>query len=137
MKYFTNRSGDIGITFKGCEMTLSVPLHNVIYYSHIVLVFGKCFDQLHLWGPVFCFKTDPKYAHHVFCQFALEYFGDSRASAHLFDAYKDCMCSVYLAQCIEVESAFTQTRVKIPSFNFEGARMFQLSFDNKSSQDQI
>jgi hypothetical protein len=53
MKYFTNRSGDIGITFNGCNTTLSVPWHDVIYYSHIIKFFGKCFDQLHLWGPVF------------------------------------------------------------------------------------
>ncbi len=39
-----------------------------------------------LWevlGPVFSFKTDPEYAHHVFHQLALEYAGDSQASAQL------------------------------------------------------
>jgi hypothetical protein len=64
------------------------------------MFFDKCFDQTHPWGPVFRFKTDPEYAHHVFRQFASEYFGDSRASAQLFAAYKDCMCSVYREQCI-------------------------------------
>ena len=131
MKYFTNQSGDIGIMFNGCEMTLSVPWHNVIYYSHIIMFFGKCFDQLRPWGPVFCFKTDPEYAHHMFRQFTSEYFSDSQASAQLFASYKDCMYSVYLARCKFAESMFTQTRAKaVPSFNFEGVRMFHLSFNN-------
>jgi hypothetical protein len=130
LHYFTNRSGDIGIKFEGYKSTLSVPWHNVINFLHIIMFFGKCFDQTCPWEPVFCFKTDPEYAHHVFCQFASEYFGDSRASAQLFAAYKDCMCSVYQEQCIAAESTNVTTRSMIPNFNFEDARIFQSSFDN-------
>ncbi len=94
------------------------------------MFFGKCFDQTRPWEPVFHFKTDPEYAHHVFRQFAPEYFGDSRASAKLFAAYKDCMCRVYQEQCIVAESTKVTTRSMIPNFNFEDARIFQLSFDH-------
>jgi hypothetical protein len=128
-KYFTNRSGDFGISFDGCETVLSVPWHDVIHYLLVVMFFGWCFDHLLPWGPVFCFKTDPKYAQHVFRRFASEYFGDLQASAQLFGAYKDCMCSVNRSQCIEAESKYTETIAKIPNFSFEHARMFQSSFD--------
>jgi hypothetical protein len=30
------------------------------------MFFGKAVDQSCPWGPVFQFKTDPEYAHHVF-----------------------------------------------------------------------
>ena len=55
------------------------------------MFFGKCFDQSRPWSPVFHFKSDPEYAHHVFRQFASEYFGDSRVSSQLFAAYKECL----------------------------------------------
>ncbi len=58
-KYFTNRSGDFGITFDGCEMILSVPWHDVIYCADVVMILRKSFDQSRPWGPVFRFKADP------------------------------------------------------------------------------
>ena len=76
-KYFLNRSGDFGISFDGYKTILSVPWHDVIHCAQVLMFFGKSFDQSRPWGPVFRFKLDPKYAHHVFFQFALEYFGDS------------------------------------------------------------
>jgi hypothetical protein len=94
------------------------------------MFFGRCIDRLRSWGPVFWFKTNPEYAHHVFHQFASEYFDDLQASAQLFMAYKDCMCRVYCSQCLEAESTYTVTKAKIPKFNFDAARMFQSSFDN-------
>ncbi len=109
---------------------LSVPWHNVIHYSHIVMFFGRCFDQLRPWGPEVRFKTDPEYAHHVFRRFALEYFGDSQALAQLFTAYKDCMCNIYRARCLDVETTYTPTRSKMRTFNFDAARIFQLRFNH-------
>jgi hypothetical protein len=94
MNYFANCSKDFGILFEGCNKILSIPWHNVIEYSHIIMFFAKSFDQMHPWGPAFCFKTDPEHAHHVFCQFALGYFANSQASSQLFTAYKECLCSV-------------------------------------------
>jgi hypothetical protein len=53
MKYFHDMSGDIGIAFDGCESILSIPWHDIIYYSHVIMFFGKQFDQSRLLGPVF------------------------------------------------------------------------------------
>ncbi|KAL3771989.1 hypothetical protein ACHAW5_004671 [Stephanodiscus triporus] len=94
--YYDTRHGDFGISFNGTNQVLSVPWDDVIHYSKTVMFFGKCFDQLRTWGPVFRFKTDPEYAHHVFRCFALEYFGDARTSAQLFAAYKEYMSNIYI-----------------------------------------
>ncbi len=125
IKYFTNLSGNFGISFEGSSQILSVPWNDVIQYSHIVMFFGKQFNQLRPWGPVFWFKTDPEYAHHVFWSFALEYFGDSRASVQLFAAYKNCMCTIYCKRSLNAVSPSTSTRAKMPTFNFKQARAFQ------------
>ncbi len=130
VKYFTNLSGNFGILFEGSSQILSVPWNDVIQYSHIVMFFGKQFNQLRPWGPVFWFKTDPEYAHHVFRSFALEYFGNSRALAQLFAAYKNCMCTIYCKRSLDAVSPSTSTRAKMPTFNFEQARAFQSSFNN-------
>jgi hypothetical protein len=60
------------LVFDGSDKTLSMPWQDIINYSHIIMLFGKAFDQSHPWGPVFQFKTDTEYAHHVFRQFAYE-----------------------------------------------------------------
>jgi len=93
------------------------------------MFFGKCFDQLHQWGPVFRFKTDPEYAHHVFRSFASEYFGDAHASAQLFATYKDCMCSIYWARCVNTGTMSRQMRRWTSSFDTDRSWLFQLHFD--------
>jgi hypothetical protein len=117
MKYFSNRSWDFGISFMGCNDILSIPWQDVMKYSHVIILFAKSFDQLHPWGPIFRFKVDPEYAHHVFRQFTLEYFGGSRASSQLFAAYKECLCNVYRVQCISAEFSSIETRSTMPNFN--------------------
>jgi hypothetical protein len=72
---------------------------------------------------------DPKYAHHIFWQFASEYFGDLRALSQLFAAYKDYLCNVYRATA---KSSTTDRPSKLPNFNGEGAKMFFAQFDNIS-----
>jgi hypothetical protein len=58
MKYFNNNSGDIEIAFDGCESILSIPWHDIIHYSHIIMFFGKPLDQSRPLGPVFLFKNN-------------------------------------------------------------------------------
>ncbi len=125
--YYKNRSGNIGVVFDRSSAILSVLWQNIINYSHIIMFFGKQFDQSFLFGPVFRFKTDPEYAHHVFRQFASENFGDSCASSQLFAPYKDCLCNVYRAIA---KSSSTDRPSKLPNFNGEGAEMFFAQFDN-------
>jgi hypothetical protein len=90
-KSFFNKDGDFGFLFKGCAMILSAPRHDVIQCSNVIMFFGKSFNQSRPWGPVFCFKSDPEYAHHVFRQFASKYFGDSRVSLQLFTLARDLL----------------------------------------------
>ncbi len=51
-KYNNNRSGDFGFLFDGTETILLVLWQDLINYSHIVMFFGKSFDQSCPWGPV-------------------------------------------------------------------------------------
>jgi hypothetical protein len=53
MKYFNDKRGDIGIAFNGCKSILSLPWHDIIYYSHVIMFLGKPFDQSCPLGPVF------------------------------------------------------------------------------------
>jgi hypothetical protein len=39
--YYENRSGDIGVVFDGSSAILSVPWHDIINYSHIIMFFEK------------------------------------------------------------------------------------------------
>jgi hypothetical protein len=128
-KSFFNKDGDFGFSFEGCLTILSVPWHDVIHCSNVIMFFGKSFDQSRPWGPVFCFKSDPEYAHHVFHQFASEYFGDSRVSSQLFAAYKDCQNNYYRSRYTNRACVSIQSRPK-HTFSFDGARRFQSNFDN-------
>jgi hypothetical protein len=100
-----------------------VPWQDIIHYSHIIVFFGKAFDQSCPWGQVLRFKPDPEYAHHVFCQFASKYFGDSCASLQLFAAYKECLCNVY--QAIADLSSIEQKRERPTSIMKEQRHSLQ------------
>ncbi len=127
-KYYNNRSGDFVIFFDGIETILSVPWQDLINYSHIVMLFGKSFDQSCPWGPVFWFKTNPKYTHHVFQWFASKYFGDTRVSSKLFAAYKDCLCSSFQANAESL--SILKRRTKLPNFNNNNLKFFFSRFDD-------
>ena len=77
-KYFFNKSSDFGISFDGCTAILSIPWHDVIHCAQVLMFFGKSLDQSRSLRLVFRFKSDSEYAHHVFRQFASEYFGNSQ-----------------------------------------------------------
>ena len=95
------------------------------------MFFGKQFDHQRPWGPVFRFKSDPEYVHHVFRTFLSECFGDSRASAQLYATYKECMFTIYRERSLyTVSTSTTLSGAKMPTFNFDKARVFQGTFDN-------
>ena len=100
-----------------------------MHCAQVLMFFGKSIDQSRPWGPVFRFKLDPEYAHHVFWQFASEYFGDSQVSSHLFASYKECLCNYYRSRCIDTERSSVQKR-DLPTFNCDAVRRFQSCFDN-------
>lgn len=130
-KSFFNKVGDFGFSFDGCTTILSVPWHDVIHCSNVIMFFGKSFDQSRPWGPVFRFKSDPEYAHHVFRQFASEYFGDSRVSSQLFAAYKECLNIFYRTRyATNSASISTITNRAMHTFSFDAGRKFQSFFDD-------
>ena len=74
---FSKESGDVAIRFDGISTRLTIPWRDFINASRCIMLFGFPFAQ----GPSFAKlfrKMKPKHAHHIFCQFASEYFGDSR-----------------------------------------------------------
>ena len=128
-KCFTKLCGDFGISFEETKHILFVPWCDVVQYCNIVMFFGKQFDQMQSWGPVFRFKNDPEYAHHVFGSFASEYFGDLQASSQLFAVYKG-MCTIYRECSLVVASASSnQLRAKMATFDTDHVRTFQTNFD--------
>jgi hypothetical protein len=84
---FSNESGDVAIQFDGITTRLTVPWHNFINVSRCIMLFGFPFEQGRSFAKIFQ-KMKAQHAHHIFCQFALEYFGDSRASSMLFIEYQ-------------------------------------------------
>ncbi len=95
------------------------------------MFFGKSFDQSRPWGPVFCFKCDPEYAHNVFRQFASKYFGDSQVSSQLFAAYKEYQNNYYHTRYANRAYISIQNR-PMHTFSFDAVRRFQSNFDNIS-----
>ncbi len=51
-KYFNNMSGDIGIDFDGWDSILSVPWHDIIHYSHIIMFLASHLTS-HVCGYLF------------------------------------------------------------------------------------
>ena len=96
LKCFDSCSGDIIVSFDGCDTILSVPGQDIIGYLHIIM-FLACNLTNHVHGDCFSDSKMIQNTHITFfCQFASEYFGDSRASLQLFAAYKEWMCNIYI-----------------------------------------
>ena len=72
-----------------------------------------------------------QHAHHIFCQFASEYFGDSRASSMLFIEYQqarlDAAAEIFMSSQVNTSSA--SNLFHDLSFKTERAQLFQYWFD--------
>jgi hypothetical protein len=84
---FSNESGDVAIQFDGITTWLTVPWRDFVNVSRCIMLFDFPFEQGLSFAKLFQ-KMKAQHAHHIFCQFALEYFGDSRASSMLFIKYQ-------------------------------------------------
>ncbi len=130
VKCFKNLSGDFGISFEGTKHILSAPWQDVVQYCKVIMFFEKQFNQQPPWGPVFRFKNDLEYAHHVFRSFTSEYFEDSRVSVQLFATYNSCLRNIYCKHSLVVaSSSSTQTKGKMATFDTDHAWTFQYHFD--------
>jgi hypothetical protein len=83
---FSNESGDVAIQFDGITTWLTIPWRDFVNVSRCIMLFGFPFEQGLSFAKLFR-KMKAQHAHHIFCQFASEYFGDSRASSMLFIEY--------------------------------------------------
>ena len=73
------------------------------------MLFGFPFEQGRSFAKLFQ-KMKAQHAHHIFCQFAPEYFGDSRARSILFIEYQQarldaaaeifiCLSQIFFTTC--------------------------------------
>ncbi len=84
---FSNESGDVAIRFDGISTRLTIPWRDFMNASRCIMLFGFPFAQGRSFAKLFR-KMKPQHAHHIFCQFASEYFGDSRDCSMLYIEYQ-------------------------------------------------
>ncbi len=90
---FTNKGGDFALQFDDTSTCLTVPWHDIIHASQTIMVFGYPFAQNRSFTPLF-WKMKLQHAHHIFRQFASEYYGDSRACSMLYIEYEQVQLDV-------------------------------------------
>jgi hypothetical protein len=73
---FSNKSGDVAIRFYGISTRLTIPWRDFINASKCIMLFGFPFAQGRSFAKLFR-KMKPQHAHHIFCQFASKYYGNS------------------------------------------------------------
>ena len=96
---FSNKGGDVAIRFDGISTRLTIPWRDFIYASRCIMLFGFPFAQGRLFAKLFR-KMKPQHAHHIFCQFASEYYGDSRASSMLYIEYQQARLNAAVNEVI-------------------------------------
>ena len=84
---FYNEGGDFAFQFEGTPTKLTVLWCGIINASKTIMLFGAPFSQGRFFPELFR-KKKAQHAHHIFCQFALEYYSDSRVCTMLCIAYQ-------------------------------------------------
>jgi hypothetical protein len=127
---FSNESGDVAIQFDGITTRLTVLWRNFINVSRCIMLFGFPFEQGRSFAKLFR-KMKAQHAHHIFRQFASEYFGDSRARSMLFIEYQqarlDAAAEIFMSSQGNTSSA--SNLFHDSSFKTERAQRFQYWFD--------
>ena len=129
---FDNEGGDFAFQFEGTPTKLRIPRRDIINASKTVMLFGAPFSQGCSFPELFR-KKKAQHAHHIFCQFASEYYGDSRACAMLCIAYQQARLDAAVANLVVLsEDGSTSSPnciFKESSFNTTEVRRFQYFFD--------
>ena len=127
---FSNNSGDVAIQFDGITTRLTVPWRDFINVSRCIMLFGFPFKQGRSFAKLFR-KMKAQHAHHIFCQFASEYFGDSQGSLMLFIEYQqarlDAAAEIFMFSQGNTSSASNLFHGS--PFKTERAQRFQYWFD--------
>ncbi len=89
MDALKNKGGNFAKGFDGILswLTSPWPWHDIVHARRAIMIFGVQFDQVRPFTLLFC-KMKVKHAHHILCQFASEYFGDSQVCSMLFIKYQ-------------------------------------------------
>jgi hypothetical protein len=96
---FDNEGGDFAFQFEGTPTKLTIPWRDIINASKTVMLFGAPFSQGRSFPELFR-KKKAQHAHHIFRQFASEYYGDSRACAMLCIAYQQARLDAAVADLV-------------------------------------
>ena len=102
---FHNERGDFAFRFEGSSTRLTIPWHSIINASETVMLFGYPFLQGHLFAELFR-KMQVQHAHHIFHQFASEYYGDSRACSMRFIEYQQARLDVATTDLTSAKTDF-------------------------------
>jgi len=94
------------------------------------MLFGFPFEHGQSFAKIFQ-KMKAQHAHHIFCQFASEYFGDSGASPMLFFEYQqarlDAAAEIFMS--LQGNTSSASNLFHDSSFKTERAQRFQYWFD--------
>ena len=107
---FSNDSGDAAIQFDGIMTRLTVPWCDFINVSRCIMLFGFPFEHGRSIAKIFR-KMKAQHAHHIFRQFALEYFDDSRASSMLFIEYQQARLDAAAEEIVMSSQGNTLSRI--------------------------
>jgi hypothetical protein len=127
---FSNESGDVAIQFNGITTRLTVPWRDFINVSRYIMLFGFPFEHGQSFAKIFR-KMKAQHAHHIFRQFASEYFGDSCASSMLFIEYQQARLDAAAELCMSSQgnTLSASNLFHDSSFKTERAQRFQYWFD--------
>ena len=127
---FSNESGDVTIRFDGISTRLTIPWRDFINASRCIMLFGFPFAQGRSFAKLFR-KMKPQHAHHIFCQFASEYFGNSRACSMLYIEYQQARLDAAVEELVTSQgiTASASNLFQESSFKTKRAQQFQHWFD--------
>ncbi len=127
---FSNKSGDIAIRFDEFSTRLTILWHDFVNASRSIMLFGLPFMQGWSFATLF-WKMKPQHAHHIFRQFASEYFGNSRACLMLYIEYQQARLDAAVADLMsqEATSSALTNLFNESLFNSKEVCRFQFWFD--------
>ena len=129
---FNNKGEDFAFQFEGTPTRLTIPWCDIICASNTVMIFGAPFSQARSFPELFR-KKKAQDAHHIFCQFASEYYGDSWACAMLCIAFQQARLDAAVADLVVLSedgsTSLPNSIFKESSFNTTEVQRFQYFFD--------
>jgi len=124
LKEYDNEGGYVAVEFEGTNDKMTFSWQEVVTRAKDLMFFGRRFEGFRRFDDLFRKKSDMEYAHHVFRQLAVEYWGDSRSSSLLYAAYQKRQDKCYEARA-EAAGVYD-----VQSFNTDEQVVFRKRFNN-------